>query len=161
MNELCTKLITLLKEKSLTLSVAESCTGGLISKSITDIAGASSVFYGGVVSYDNSVKEGILKVKADTLKTFGAVSYETAREMALGVKSALNTDIGISTTGIAGPDGGSEAKPVGTVYIGFSYKGITESHRLELGKHRTRDEIRQLASYQILQLLLEKITENY
>ena len=120
MLSLCEKIVSILKEKKLTLSCAESCTGGLIAKSITDVSGCSSVFYGGVVAYDNSVKMNILGVKDETLSTFGAVSFETAREMALGVKSALKTDIGISTTGIAGPDGGTPKKPVGTVYIGIA-----------------------------------------
>ena len=161
MKELCERLVSLLKEKGLTLSCAESCTGGLISKSITDVSGCSSVFYGGVVSYDNSVKERILGVKSDTLSTYGAVSYQTAMEMAQGVKSALNTDIGISTTGIAGPGGGTPEKPVGTVFLGFSYKGITESVLLSIDSSLSRDEIRHSALYQILTLLYKKIGESY
>ena len=78
MLELCTKIVDILKQRGLTLSTAESCTGGLVAKSITDVSGCSSVFYGGVVSYDNSVKQGVLGVKEETLNTYGAVSYETA-----------------------------------------------------------------------------------
>lgn len=155
---LCEKIVSKLKEKGLTLATAESCTGGLIAKSITDVSGCSSVFYGGVVAYDNSVKENVLGVKAETLSAFGAVSYETAREMAQGVKRALNTSIGISTTGIAGPGGGTEKKPVGTVYIGIAIDGLVESVRLDIGQHRSRDEIRNEACRKLLALLLEKIS---
>lgn len=155
---LCEKIVSKLKEKGLTLATAESCTGGLIAKSITDVSGCSSVFYGGVVAYDNSVKENVLGVKAETLSAFGAVSYETAREMAHGVKRALNTSIGISTTGIAGPGGGTEKKPVGTVYIGIAMDGLVESVRLDIGQHCSRDEIRNEACRKLLALLLEKIS---
>jgi len=154
---LCTKLVELLKSKELTLSCAESCTGGLIAKSITDISGCSEVFYGGVVSYDNSVKMNILGVKEQTLESVGAVSHETAREMALGVKRALKTDVGISTTGIAGPSGGTAEKPVGTVYIAIATADGVESFRLDIGSSLSRDEIRHRAAYQILELLMKKL----
>lgn len=161
MYKLCEAVVNKLKEKNLTLSSAESCTGGLIAKSITDISGCSSVFYGGVVSYDNVVKMGILGVKEDTLKKFGAVSYETAREMALGVKKACFTDIGISTTGIAGPGGAVPGKPVGTVYIGIATKEGVESIRLDLGENNSREVIREKAVREILSLLLDKIDKIY
>jgi len=154
---LCTKLVELLKSKELTLSCAESCTGGLIAKSITDISGCSEVFYGGVVSYDNSVKMNILGVKEQTLESVGAVSHETAREMALGVKRALKTDVGISTTGIAGPSGGTAEKPVGTVYIAIATADGVESFRLDIGSSLSRDEIRHRAAYRILELLMKKL----
>ncbi len=158
MYELCEALVNKLKEKNLTLSCAESCTGGLIAKSITDISGCSSVFYGGVVSYDNIVKMGILGVKEETLKEYGAVSFQTAEEMALGVKRACSTDIGISTTGIAGPGGAVRGKPVGTVYIGIAIGDTVESMRLNLGSKNSRDFIRHRAVGQILARLLEKIS---
>lgn len=158
MLSLCEKIVSILKEKKLTLSCAESCTGGLIAKSITDVSGCSSVFYGGVVAYDNSVKMNILGVKDETLSTFGAVSFETAREMALGVKSALKTDIGISTTGIAGPDGGTPKKPVGTVYIGIAIGDTVSSILLNISSTFSRDEIRREAVFQILSLLKEKLS---
>lgn len=161
MYKLCETLINKLKEKNLTLSCAESCTGGLIAKSITDVSGCSSVFYGGVVSYDNIVKMGILGVKEETLKEYGAVSYETAKEMASGVKIACSTDIGISTTGIAGPGGAVPGKPVGTVYIGIATKDGVESVRLDLGEENSREVIREKAVYKILSLLLDKIDEIY
>lgn len=157
MYELCKALVERLRERNLTLSCAESCTGGLIAKSITDIPGCSEVFYGGVVSYDNSVKMGILNVNEETLKKHGAVSYETAKEMAYGVKRACSTDIGISTTGIAGPGGAVLNKPVGTVYIGIAIGDSVESKRLDLGEHHSRDEIRQKAVYSLLSYLLDKI----
>ena len=110
-----------LTESGLTLSVAESCTGGFLASLFTAMPGASKYFYGSVTSYDNSVKENILNVSIETIAEHGAVSRECAEAMALGVSRALNTDFAISTTGIAGPDGGSEDKPVGTVWVGVAY----------------------------------------
>ena len=110
-----------LTESGLTLSVAESCTGGFLASLFTAMPGASKYFYGSVTSYDNSVKENILNVSIETIAEHGAVSRECAEAMALGVSRALNTDIAVSTTGIAGPDGGSEDKPVGTVWVGVAY----------------------------------------
>lgn len=155
------KLVKLLKEKGLTISCAESCTGGLIAKTITDVAGCSSVFWGGVVSYDNSVKMGLLGVSEDTLKAFGAVSEQTAKEMALGVSRACKTSIGISTTGIAGPDGGSPEKPVGTVYIGVCIGGEVSAKRLNISPSLSRSEIRCEAVKLLLSYLIDKIEEKY
>jgi len=106
-----------LTESPYTVAIAESCTGGKISSMLTTVPGISKSFKGTVVSYSNEVKSKILKVKEETLKTFGAVSRETAIEMAKGVKDVCNTDIGLAVTGIAGPDGGTSEKPVGLVYI--------------------------------------------
>ena len=100
-----------------TLALAESCTGGLVSKLITDVSGASAVYEGGVCSYSNSVKMKILGVKEETLRTFGAVSENTAREMSQGVRKALGADIGVGITGIAGPLSDGTNKPVGLIYI--------------------------------------------
>lgn len=110
-----------LTESGLTLSVAESCTGGFLASLFTAMPGASKYFYGSVTSYDNSVKKNILNVSIETIAEHGAVSRECAEAMALGVSRALNTDFAVSTTGIAGPDGGSEDKPVGTVWVGVAY----------------------------------------
>ena len=110
-----------LTESGLTLSVAESCTGGFLASLFTAMPGASKYFYGSVTSYDNSVKKNILNVSIETIAEHGAVSRECAEAMALGVCKALNTDFAVSTTGIAGPDGGSEDKPVGTVWVGVAY----------------------------------------
>lgn len=113
-------LVWLLKSRGKTVSTAESCTGGMIAEMITDIRGSSEIFYGSVVSYDNSVKENVLSVPHNILKEYGAVSYETAKAMAEGVIGVIKTDYSIAVTGIAGPDGGSEEKPVGTVFIAVS-----------------------------------------
>ena len=131
----------LLKEKGLTLALAESCTGGLICKQLTDIPGSSEFFLGGVVSYSNSVKENILGVDAEDIRKFGAVSESVAETMALGARNRLNADIGLSVTGIAGPGGGSEEKPVGTVFVGLAVPGTSLAFSLRaVGK---RDIIRQ------------------
>ncbi|MBO4983499.1 MAG: nicotinamide-nucleotide amidohydrolase family protein [Clostridia bacterium] len=154
-------LVNELQRLGLTISCAESCTGGLVAKSITDNSGVSSVFYGGVVSYDNSVKENVLGVRSETLASVGAVSYETACQMASGVKELMKTDIGISTTGIAGPGGGTPQKPVGTVYIGIAYKDKVDAYLLSLGANSTREEIRNEATRLVISLAYEKILENY
>lgn len=109
-----------LREAGLTLALAESCTGGLIGHRVTGVAGSSDYFLGGVVSYSNEAKADLLGVDQEVLKAQGAVSAETAREMALGAKAAFGADLGLAVTGIAGPSGGSVAKPVGTVYIGLA-----------------------------------------
>lgn len=109
-----------LRERGLTLALAESCTGGLISAKITDVPGSSDYFLGSVVAYANSAKEAVLGTRAATLKRHGAVSAETAREMALGARKRLGADISAAITGIAGPGGGAEDKPVGLVFIAVS-----------------------------------------
>lgn len=107
----------LLTEKNLKIACAESCTGGLLSSKLTDVAGSSAYVQGGIVSYSNDVKSSVLKVQPQTLRNFGAVSEQTAREMATNVREICGADIGVGITGIAGPDGGTVDKPVGTVYI--------------------------------------------
>jgi nicotinamide-nucleotide amidase len=109
-----------LQERGLTLAVAESCTGGLIGHRLTNVPGASDYFLGGVVSYSNAAKQDLLRVPLEVLAKTGAVSPETARDMARGVRDTFNAAIGLSVTGIAGPSGGSPMKPVGTVYIGLA-----------------------------------------
>ena len=161
MTELCTQLVNLLAKNGLTISTAESCTGGLIAKCITDVPGASAVFFGGVVSYDNSVKQNVLSVKAKDLLTYGAVSDPVACQMARGVRTLMKTDIGISTTGIAGPGGGTPEKPVGTVYIGLSLGKETESLRLNICPTFTRDEIRVETVKTIIKWVVEKILQSY
>ncbi len=128
----------LLRERGLTLAAAESCTGGLIAKRMTDPAGASQVFCGGVVSYTNEVKAAVLGVRQETLDRFGAVSAETAEEMAAGVRRITGSDLGVSVTGVAGPDRDDRGNEVGTVYIGLaSAQGVTV-RRLLLGGRRER-----------------------
>lgn len=109
----------ILSDKNLTIAIAESCTGGLVQQIITSEPGASRIFLGGIVAYSNNTKKNILKVKTETLNKFGAVSEETAQEMAIGIQHIMGSDIGMSITGIAGPEGSSAVKPLGTVYLGI------------------------------------------
>lgn len=110
----------LLSAASRTVSTAESCTGGLIAHRLTNISGSSSYFLGGIVSYDNAVKSGVLHVSEELLQTVGAVSEEVARAMATNVRAIMKTDYALSVTGIAGPGGGTLTKPVGLTYIGLA-----------------------------------------
>ncbi len=126
----------ILTSRQLTLAVAESCTGGNVGRTITQVPGSSAYFTGGVIAYANEVKEQVLGVKKETLETFGAVSEETVREMAEGICRVMGTDIGLATTGIAGPDGGSAEKPVGTVWIACHFGGETITRKLQLWKDR-------------------------
>ncbi len=146
--ELPRLLISKLEKKGMKASVAESCTGGLISKLLTDEPGVSEVFDCGVCSYANCIKEKLLGVKAETLEAFGAVSPQTANEMAQGVRHLANAHIGISTTGIAGPTGGSAEKPVGTVFIGISLEGEAKVIKADFtAKNNNRDKNRQLSAH--------------
>ena len=131
--------------QGLTLATAESCTGGLMGKRITDVPGASACYLGGVVSYQNEVKENLLGVRHETLISKGAVSEDTACQMAQGVRKALGADIGISTTGVAGPGGGTPEKPVGLIYVGISTKDRTWAVRI-LRPRQSRENLRRLAS---------------
>ncbi|HCT65236.1 MAG TPA: competence/damage-inducible protein A [Lachnospiraceae bacterium] len=133
----CKKLM----DKNLTVAVAESCTGGMLASAFTDIAGISKIFMEGDVTYSNDAKIRRLGVKEETLQKHGAVSSETAAEMAQGIAEAAGTDIGISTTGIAGPDGGTAEKPVGTVFIGLYFKGKVKTKEIHLVGNR--EKIRQ------------------
>ena len=142
-------------EKHLTFGTAESCTGGLIAANITDVPGASAAFFGGVVSYDNSVKHNLLSVRNETLERFGAVSKETAEEMAKGALRALGVDLSVSVTGIAGPGGGTPKKPVGLVYIAAASKNgviVTENHF-----EGDREAVRLQTAEKALMLLCEQI----
>jgi len=153
-------LVAALADKGLTLSTAESCTGGLIAKRITDVAGSSAVFFGGVVTYTNEMKELLLGVKHETLSAHTAVSEQVAAEMAEGMRARLGTDIGISTTGYAGPSpSGDEDNPVGTVYVGISSEKGTEVTRFSFSGMRSRDYIRTLAAGRALLLALRVTTE--
>ncbi len=110
----------LLRQRGMTLAVSESCTGGLIGHRITDVPGSSLYYEGSITAYSNDIKELILRVRHDTLYRHGAVSEQTAREMALGIRHTFRADIGLSVTGIAGPGGGTSDKPVGLVYVGLA-----------------------------------------
>jgi len=146
-----------LKEKGLTLCTAESCTGGLIAKRMTDVSGASEVFFGGCVTYTNEIKERLLGVSADTLSLFGAVSAEVAAEMARGARERLGTDIAVSATGLAGPGGGTPELPVGTVFIGISTSAGEQVRRLSLSPMRSRDYIRKVSVANALDMVLHAL----
>ena len=122
MNTVATNLVELLKARGLTCATAESCTGGGVGNAITAVPGSSAVFAGGIISYSNEVKRDVLGVSADILQNVGAVSSETAAQMAEGARRLLKTDLAVSLTGIAGPDGGSDEKPVGLVWFGLATK---------------------------------------
>lgn len=139
-----TAMVTMLKEKQLTVACAESFTGGLIAKRITDVYGASEVFSFGACTYSNEMKQKVLGVKEETLQTYGAVSKETAAQMAEGIRKVSGADIGIATTGVAGPEP-SEGKAVGTVFIGISYGDVTEVKELMLARGKVDD--RELIRY--------------
>lgn len=134
----------LLKARGLTLASAESCTGGLIAKLITDLPGASAVFRGGVVSYATEVKADVLGVPKGILDEHGAVSEPTARAMAEGARRIMKADIAVSTTGVAGPDKDDRGNEVGTVYIALAAEGETLCSRFSCGS--TREEVRQNAA---------------
>ncbi len=140
----------ILLKKKLTLSVAESCTGGLLGAKITDISGSSKYFCGGVCTYTNKSKIDILYVRASSIKKYGAVSKEVAIEMAKKVREKFCSDIGISITGIAGPTGGTKLKPAGTVYIGYSDKKDSFARNYLFGTYRERNRERAVMSALIL-----------
>ena len=149
------RLLDTFRARGLTFAAAESCTGGLVNARLTSHAGSSDVVEGGVVSYSNNVKMRLLGVKEETLSCFGAVSEETAREMAEGVKRATGADIAVSVTGIAGPGGGTEKKPVGTVCFGVATDSMTKTITQHFGSELSRDGIRRLASDYALTLATE------
>jgi nicotinamide-nucleotide amidase len=150
--ELAEAVGRLLRDQGRTLALAESCTGGIVASLITDIPGSSAYFLGGVVSYANEAKESLLGVQRQTLEAHGAVSSEAAREMARGATDRFGADVGASITGIAGPDGGSAEKPVGTVWFGIADRDGRETvkRRAFLGD---RSLIRRTASVHALELL--------
>jgi len=141
----------LLQHYRLTLAVAESATGGLIAARIVNVPGSSAYFKGGVVAYDNGIKESVLRVRSDTLAAYGAVSEETAREMAEGVRQLMRADVAISDTGIAGPTGGTPTKPVGLFYIGLASAQGTRAQ--EYFFSGTRADIRHQAVERALMML--------
>ena len=154
LNELHVRLI----ESRQTVSVAESCTGGLLGAALTECSGSSTYFLGGVQAYANSVKEELLGVSHETLLSFGAVSEEVASEMALGIQRLTGSDWALSTTGIAGPDGGTDEKPVGTVWVSVADSDGVYSQKLELDG--TRSEIRDCTVVEALSMLLERLSDD-
>ena len=140
-----------------TISTAESCTGGLVAGTLVNVPGVSAVFKEGYVTYSNGAKERLLQVSEKTLKAHGAVSAQTAEEMAAGCAKEAHSDYAVVTTGIAGPDGGSEEKPVGLVYIGCYAKGVVTTHRCQFDGDR--QQIRMAAVQRALEILNEQICE--
>ena len=140
MEDLCIKddFGDILFKRHLTLSIAESCTGGLISSMITDTPGSSRYFLGGIVTYSNKSKIELLGVLSNTIEEFGAVSDQTVREMSEGVKKRFQSSIGIAVTGIAGPEGGSKEKPVGTVFLGMTVDNGVFSKRYQFKGSREK-----------------------
>lgn len=154
-------IIRILAERGESCACAESCTGGLAADALVTVPGASAVFRGGIVAYANEVKRRLLNVPDEVLRTFGAVSSQCAEAMVRGICSALGSECGISTTGIAGPDGGTAEKPVGLVYIGAAYRGLCAVRELHL--HGNRRMIRERATAQafiLLRELLDGVGEN-
>ncbi|NQY80145.1 MAG: competence/damage-inducible protein A [Candidatus Caenarcaniphilales bacterium] len=155
-------LSNFLKEKNLSIAFAESCTGGLLSKTMTDIPGASSYTKLNLVTYSNESKEQFLNVSKETLDKHGAVSEETAKEMVLGLQKISNANLNISITGIAGPDGGTPEKPIGTIYIGLAFNEKVEIHKLDwFARTLNRAQVRELAClktlYKAYKFLLKNI----
>lgn len=152
-------VVTLLRNKNLTLATAESCTGGLLAKRITDQPGASEIFHLGVITYANKAKEKILGVKPQTLQNYGAVSPQTAAEMAISIKNLAHADFGIGITGIAGPDGGTVEKPLGLVYVALAANEIHIAKLIPQGRYLGRAWVRQRASSLALDLLRRLLTD--
>ena len=155
------KLVKILTEKKMTCATAESCTGGGVGYTITGVSGASAVFWGGVISYDNSVKRDVLGVPEEVLATKGAVSPECAAAMAEGARRLLKTDLAVSLTGIAGPGGGTAEKPVGLVWFGLA-SGGSRSRATVITEKKVfpgdREAVRTAAIEHALNLLLNAVT---
>ena len=151
------KIVRLLAKRKKTLALAESCTGGFIAHQITNVPGASEIFPGGVVAYGNEAKRKFLGVRAETLKKHGAVSEAVAREMAEGARKKFGADFAIAVTGIAGPGGGSKAKPVGTVFIALA--GGFETVAVQKLNCFGREKFKQVTANQAFELLLSQFTK--
>ena len=153
MSNLSLKIVKLLTKKKLTLSFAESCTGGLLASSITSISGSSKVFNMGLVTYSNNAKIKLLQVPKKTITKYGAVSHETCLSMVKNLSKISKANISISITGVAGPNGGSKAKPVGLVYIGLK-KGSKIIVKKNLFKSKKRISIQKATAKQALKMIL-------
>lgn len=150
------QLVDLLTDKNLVISTAESCTGGLIAGRIINVPGVSQVYKEGFVTYANEAKMKYLNVRKETLDNYEAVSEETAREMAIGLIEQTGADVSLISTGLAGPDGGTEIKPVGLVYLGCCYKG-----QVHIKKHiysGSREKIREQAVSDAIQLAIDIVS---
>ena len=156
--ELSAALIAVLEARHMTIASVESCTAGLISKIITDCPGASGVFSLGITTYSNEMKTKMVGVPEDILEAHGAVSPETARAMAEGIRRVSGADIGVSTTGVAGPTGGSPEKPVGLVYSAIATRDGTEVTRIFIGDHDyDRNYIRNKAAETVIKNVIRML----
>ena len=156
MSNLSLKIVKLLSKKKLTVSFAESCTGGLLASSITSVSGSSKVFSMGLVTYSNKAKTKLLKVTKKTISKYGAVSYETCLAMVKNLSKISKSNISISITGIAGPNGGTKEKPVGLVYIGIK-KGSKTIIKKNLFKNKKRISIQKTTVTQALKMILNTL----
>ena len=156
MKKLSQNIVSVLSKKRLKISFAESCTGGLLSSSITSISGSSKIFTLGLVTYSNQSKINILKVQKNTIKKNGAVSYETCLSMVKNLSKIIKTSISVSITGVAGPKGGTKLKPVGLVFIGIK-KGNKTLVKKYLFKNKKRISIQKAAVIKSLNLILSFI----
>ena len=154
--ELLNKVFINLKKQKLTVATAESCTGGLIAHTLTNISGSSDYFDRGIVSYSNEAKSELLGVPEDMLKEYGAVSEQVAKTMAEGIRTTSNVDIGIATTGIAGPTGGTKEKPVGLVYIAISTSENTVVKKFQFSGDRLQNK--EITCNTALTMLLDYLT---
>ena len=148
--------VRLLKEKQVTVSTAESCTGGLVAKSITDVAGSSAVIAGGMVTYTNRIKTDVLGVDADIIEEHTEVSHACAEAMAERAKAMFGTDYALSATGYAGPGGGTEQDPTGTVYIGIATPNGAHTERICV-ENATRAQVRNAVAHYALKMLLDEV----
>ena len=150
-------IASLLIKREETVSVAESCTGGLLGAALTELSGSSAYFLGGIQAYSNTIKSEVLGVRLNSLLSFGAVSQEVATEMATRTRYLTGSDWAISITGVAGPDGGTPEKPVGTVWIAISDQACVRSQKLNLEGNRS--DIRQKSVISALEMLFENLSE--
>lgn len=157
--KLATELVQELLRQGKTAATAESCTGGMLAQNLTSVSGSSNVFEYGIIAYANRIKIKELKVSPETLTRYGAVSRQTAQEMAEGIRKAASSSIGLSTTGIAGPTGGTPDKPVGTVYIAVSTEHGCCHEKLSLLSEcgNNRKKIRRTATERVLALALKEL----
>ena len=149
-----------LTDRHLTISTAESCTGGLVSSRLTDVAGSSNYIRENYVTYANEAKSKLLGVSEETLKQFGAVSEQCAREMATGLLERTGSDFVLCTTGIAGPGGGTKEKPVGTMYVAAKNKHTTKVKKINIHKKYERKKMKYVFSQKALEVLLELLEED-
>ena len=152
----------ILKEHNYTIACAESCTGGLLTSRLTDVPGSSAYVKSSIVSYTNEIKINLLKVKPETIEEFEVTSKEVALEMAEGVRKLMGSDLGVGTTGIAGPTGSTEKSPVGFVYMALvgPYGNVVEEHHLISGRWEVKWQTTEAALMMIRKYLLDKCTEN-